>query len=200
LLHQKKNNDNNKRKNTPDDQRSGGSGMVAMTFKNGQGGGRGHGYGGGAGRSQQRADEVTSTGICGPQTYEEYREMSCLAHINPATGKFSHTNHNCKWVNNLKMDPEAGYKHARKHCPHGKGGKGKRKEKDGESSEAMDEDRASLEPKESATANTSNTFRKKSSTDPIIRLSYLKSGTLWLLVLVLTGMNSSSDSWMVEPA
>ena len=129
---QKKNRDNsgssnnNKRKNPSEDQKGGGSDMVAMTFqRGGQGGGRGRGRGGGAGRGQQRADEVTVAGFRALQTYEEYRDMPCLAHIDPATGKSSHTNRNCKWVNDLKADPEAGYKRARKHRPRGKGGKGK---------------------------------------------------------------------------
>ncbi|KAK1615995.1 hypothetical protein QYE76_021512 [Lolium multiflorum] len=46
---------------------------------------------------------------------------TCLpAHLDPATGKSTHTNRNCKWVNDLKSDPEAGYKRARKHRPRGK--------------------------------------------------------------------------------
>ena len=38
--------------------------------------------------------------------------MPCLAHLDPVTGKSTHTNRNCKWVNDLKNDPEAGYKRA----------------------------------------------------------------------------------------
>ncbi|KAK1642322.1 hypothetical protein QYE76_060127 [Lolium multiflorum] len=64
--------------------------------------------------------------------------MPCLAHPDPATGKSTHTNRNCKWVNDLKNDPEAGYKRARKHRPRGKGGKGKNKDKEEDSSEAME--------------------------------------------------------------
>ncbi|KAK1680972.1 hypothetical protein QYE76_041820 [Lolium multiflorum] len=82
--------------------------------------------------------------------------MPCLAHLDPATGKSTHTNRNCKWVNDLKNDPEAGYKRARKHRPRGKGGKGKNKDKEEDSSEAMDEDDASPEPKEGAAANKSD--------------------------------------------
>ncbi|KAK1644470.1 hypothetical protein QYE76_062275 [Lolium multiflorum] len=82
-----------------------------------------------------------------PQTYEEYRDMPCLAHLDPVTGKSTHTNRNCKWVNDLKNDPEAGYKRARKHRPRGKGGKGKNKDKEEDSSEAMDEDDNSPDPK-----------------------------------------------------
>ncbi|KAK1678325.1 hypothetical protein QYE76_039173 [Lolium multiflorum] len=150
LHQQKKNRDNgvsnsNKRKNPPEDQKGGGSDMVAMTFqRGGPGGGRGRGRGGGAGRGQQRADEVTAAGSRAPKR------------------KSTHTNRNCKWVNDLKNDPEAGYKRARKHRPRGKGGKGKNKDKEEDSSEAMDEDDASPEPKEGTAANKSNPFGKKS--------------------------------------
>ncbi|KAK1626702.1 hypothetical protein QYE76_001017 [Lolium multiflorum] len=163
---QKKNRDNgnsssHKRKN-PDDQKSGGSEMVAMAFqRGGSGGGRGRGRGGGAGRGQQHATEVTAGGSRAPQTYEEYRDMPCLAHLDPVTGKSTHTNRNCKWVNDLKNDPEAGYKRARKHRPRGKGGKGKNKDKEEDSSEAMDEDDNSPDPKVGS-AGKSNPFEKKS--------------------------------------
>ncbi|KAK1694337.1 hypothetical protein QYE76_011034 [Lolium multiflorum] len=88
---------------------------------------------------------------------------SAHRHWVPAMGKSSHTNRNCKWVNDLKTDPEAGYKRARKHRPRGKGGKGKNKEKDEDSSEAMDEDEASPDPKDCFAANKSNPFIKKSA-------------------------------------
>ncbi|KAK1614879.1 hypothetical protein QYE76_020396 [Lolium multiflorum] len=166
LHQQKKNRDNgvsnnNKRNNPPEDQKGGGSDMVAMTFQRG-------GSGGGRGarreaerQGQQRADEVTAAGSRAPQTYEEYMDMPCLAHLDPATGKSTHTNRKSKWVNDLKNDPEAGYKQARKHRPRGKGGKGKNKDKEEESSEAMDEDDASPEPKEGTAANKSNPFDVK---------------------------------------
>ncbi|KAK1609413.1 hypothetical protein QYE76_033086 [Lolium multiflorum] len=166
LHQQKKNRDNgssssHKRKN-PDDQKSGGSEMIAMAFqRGGSGGGRGRGRGGGAGRGQQHTSEVTAGGSRAPQTYEEYRDMPCLAHLDPATGKSTHTNRNCKWVNDLKNDPEAGYKRARKHRPRGKGGKGKNKDKEDDSSEAMDEDDNSPDPK-AGSAGKSNPFDKKS--------------------------------------
>ncbi|KAK1608287.1 hypothetical protein QYE76_031960 [Lolium multiflorum] len=104
--------------------------------------------------------EATAGGSRAPQTYEEYRDMPCLAHLDPVTGKSTHTR-NCKWVNDLKNDPEAGYKRARKHRPRGKGGKGKNKDKDEDSSEAMEEDDNSPDPK-SGTAGKSNPFDKKS--------------------------------------
>ncbi|KAK1681526.1 hypothetical protein QYE76_042374 [Lolium multiflorum] len=166
LHQQKKNRDNgnsssHKRKN-PDDQKSGGSDLVAMAFqRGGSGGGRGRGRGSGAGRGQQHGTEATAGGSRAPQTYEEYRDMPCLAHLDPATGKSTHTNRNCKWVNDLKNDPEAGYKRARKHRPRGKGGKGKNKDKDEDSSEAMDEDDNSPDPK-AGSAGKSNPFEKKS--------------------------------------
>ncbi|KAK1699018.1 hypothetical protein QYE76_015715 [Lolium multiflorum] len=75
--------------------------------------------------------------------------------------KSTHTNRNCKWVNDLKNDPEAGYKRARKHRRRGKGGKGKSKDKEEDSSEAMDEDDNSPDPKAGA-AGKSNPFEKKS--------------------------------------
>jgi hypothetical protein len=83
--------------------------------------------------------------------------------MDPATGNSSHTNRNCKWVNDLKIDPEAGYKRARKHRPCEKGGKGKNKEKDkdDDSSEAMKEGEASPDPKEGSVANKSNPFEKR---------------------------------------
>ncbi|KAK1693488.1 hypothetical protein QYE76_010185 [Lolium multiflorum] len=51
---------------------------------------------------------------------------------------------------------------ARKHHPRGKGGKGKNKENDEDSSEVMDEDDASPDPKEGSATNKSNPFVKKS--------------------------------------
>ncbi|KAK1612597.1 hypothetical protein QYE76_036270 [Lolium multiflorum] len=113
-------------------------------------------------QGQQRGDEVTTAGTRAPQTYEEYRDMPCLAHLDPATGKSTHTKRNYKWVNDLKADPEAGYKRARKHRPRGKGGKGKNKDKEEDSSEAMDEDDASPDLKEGSTAKP-NPFVKKSA-------------------------------------
>jgi hypothetical protein len=42
-------------------------------------------------------------------SYDEYRDMPCFAHWD-ALGKCNHTNRNCKFVNNIKADQEAGYK------------------------------------------------------------------------------------------
>ena len=87
--------------------------------------------------------------------------MPCLAHLDPATGKSTHTNRHCKWVNNLKDDPEAGYKRARKPRPHGKGGKNKDKP-EASATDDMDEDDAPQEPKDGSAANSGNPFGKKS--------------------------------------
>src|SRR3954463_13700057 len=129
-------------KNPPADQQTAGSdNMVAMTFQRGsQGGGRGRGRSSGAGMDQQHAETAQATETCAPQSYEEYRDMPCLAHIDPATGKSTHTNRHFKWVNDLKSDPEAGYKRAQKPRPRGKGGKGKKEMK--AAGEDMDEDDA----------------------------------------------------------
>ncbi|KAK1662583.1 hypothetical protein QYE76_050742 [Lolium multiflorum] len=72
--------------------------------------------------------------------------MPCLAHLDLATGKSTHTNRNRKWVNDLKNDRRQDT--SEPHRPRGKGGKGKNKDKEEDSSEAMDEDDASPEPKE----------------------------------------------------
>src|SRR3954471_16300494 len=71
--------------------------------------------------------------------------MSCLIHLN-ANGKATHTNRHCKFVNNLKEDPEFGYKRSRKNRPRGKG-KGKKKEEESKDSSDMDED---IDPKHAA--------------------------------------------------
>src|SRR3954462_8569784 len=110
--------------------------MVAMTFAGrGEGGQRGRGRG--AGRGQQRGSETTSAALHVPQTYEEYHDMPCLVHLD-VNGKATHINRHCKFINNLKEDPESGYKRSRKNRPRGKGN-GKKKEESKDSSD-MDED------------------------------------------------------------
>ena len=137
--------------------------MVAMTFQQrGQGGSRGRGRGSGTSKGQQRDDVVAAAGTRVPQTYEEYRDMPCLAHIDPATGKSTHTNRHCKWLNDLKEDPKAGFKCARKPRPRGRSGKGK-KENLEEKSDSMDEDDAPQEPKTGAAAKPGNPFGKKTA-------------------------------------
>ena len=108
----------NKCKNPPEDKQS--TDMVAMTF-----GGRGQGGGRGGGRGQQRSDEIAPAAARAPQTYEEWRDMPCVNHLD-ANGKSTHTNRTCKWVNDLKADPDSGYKRSRKSRP---GEKGKRRKK-----------------------------------------------------------------------
>jgi hypothetical protein len=72
-------------------------------------------------------------------SYDEYRDMPCFAHRD-ASGKCNHTNRNCKFVNDIKADQEAGYKRNRRQRPWGKGKADKEKEsKDGSD---MDEDPA----------------------------------------------------------
>jgi hypothetical protein len=70
-------------------------------------------------------------------SYDEYRNMPCFAHRD-ASGKCNYTNQNCKFVNDLKANQEAGFKRNRRQRPHGKGKADKDKEsKDGSD---MDED------------------------------------------------------------
>jgi len=158
----KNNNNSNKRKAPADDQKAGGSDMVAATFQQrGQGGSRGRGRGVGSSKGQQRTDKVaTAAGTHASQTYKEYRDMPCLAHIDPATGKSTHTNRHCKWVNSLKEDPEAGYKRARKPRPRGKGGKNKEKPENS-GAEDMEEDESPQDPKEDAADKSGNRFGKR---------------------------------------
>src|SRR3954463_4537737 len=161
--HKKKNNNNGKRKNPPADQQTAGSdNMVAMTFQRGsQGGGRGRGRSSGAGRGQQRAETAQATGTRAPQSYEEYIDMPCLAHIDLATSKSTHTNRHCKWVNDLKSDLEAGYKRAQKPRPRGKGGKGKKEPE--AAGDDMDEDDATQDAEEGAAAKSGNPWAKKTA-------------------------------------
>jgi hypothetical protein len=57
-----------------------------------------------------------------------------------ASGKCNHTNRNCKFVNDIKVDQEAGYKCTRRQRPRAKGKADKEKEsKDGSD---MEEDLA----------------------------------------------------------
>jgi hypothetical protein len=72
-------------------------------------------------------------------SYDEYRDMPCFAHRD-ALGKCNHTKRNCKFVNDLKADQEAGFKCSRRQRPRGKGKADKDKEsRDGSD---MDEDPA----------------------------------------------------------
>ena len=64
--------------------------------------------------------------------------MPCLVHLD-VNGKATHTNRHCKFVNDLKEDPESGYKQSWKNRPRGKG-KGKNKKEESKDSSDMDED------------------------------------------------------------
>ena len=86
--------------------------------------------------------------------------MPCLAHLDPTTGKSTHTNRHCKWFNDLKEDPEARYKRARKPRPRGRGGKGKKENQEDKSND-MDEYDAPQEPKVGAVAKSENPFGKR---------------------------------------
>src|SRR3954464_5383734 len=103
---QARRNSSTKQKTAPEEKQS--TDMVAMTFA-GRGEGRQRGLGRGAGRGQQRGSETNSAPLRVPQTYEEYRDMPCLVPLD-ANGKATHTNRHCKFINNLKEDPESGYK------------------------------------------------------------------------------------------
>jgi hypothetical protein len=72
-------------------------------------------------------------------SYDEYHDMPCFAHQD-TSGKYNHTNQNCKFVNDIKADQEASYKCTRRQRPRGKGKADKEKEfKDGSD---MEEDPA----------------------------------------------------------
>src|SRR3954469_20947151 len=103
---QARRNSSTKRKTAPEEKQS--TDMVAMTFA-GRGDGGQRGRGRGAGRGQQRGSEPTSMSLRVPQTYEEYRDMPWLVHLD-VNGKVTHTNRHYKFVNKLKEDPESCYK------------------------------------------------------------------------------------------
>jgi hypothetical protein len=131
-----KRNSSNKRKNPPEEQQT--SNMVATTFSDkGQSSQRGRGRGSSSG--QPRSSPASATAPAAPMSYDEYRDMPCFAHRD-ASGKCNHTNRNCKFVNDLKADQEAGYKRTRRQWPRGKGKAGK--EKESKDSSDMDEDHA----------------------------------------------------------
>src|SRR4051812_40522579 len=85
--------------------------------------------------------------------------MSCLVHLD-ANVKSTHTNHHCKFINDLKEDPESGYKQSWKNRPRGRG-KGKKEDESKDSSD-MDED---VDPKHAAKSDGKgkNPFDKKAA-------------------------------------
>jgi hypothetical protein len=132
----KKWNSSNKRKNPPEEQQT--PDMVATTFSDkGQSSQCGRGRGSSSG--QPRSSPASATALAAPVSYDEYRDMPCFAHRD-ASGKCNHTNRNCKFVNDLKADQEAGYKRTRRQRPRGKGKADK--EKESKDSSDMDEDPA----------------------------------------------------------
>jgi hypothetical protein len=150
----RKRNNSNKRKNPPEEQQT--LDMVATTFADkGQSSQRGKGRGTSIG--QPRSSTAPSLASSAPVSYDEYRDMPCFAHRD-ASGKCNHTNRNCKFVNDIKADQEAGYKRNRRQRPCGKGKADKYKEsKDGSD---MDKDPAP-KPAEKAEggAGTGNPFK-----------------------------------------
>jgi hypothetical protein len=104
-----KRNSNNKRKNPPEEPQA--PDMVATTFADkGQSSQRGRGRGSSGG--QPRSSTTPASAPSTPMSYDEYHDMPCFAHRD-ASGKCNHTNRNCKFVNDLKADQEAGFKRSR---------------------------------------------------------------------------------------
>jgi hypothetical protein len=131
-----KRNNSNKRKNPPEEHQT--LDMVATTFADkGQSSQRGRGCGTSSG--QPWSSTAPASAPSAPVSYDEYRDMPCFAHRD-ASGKCNHTNQNCKFVDDIKADQEAGYKRNRCQRPRGKGKADKEKEsKDGSD---MEEDSA----------------------------------------------------------
>jgi hypothetical protein len=149
-----KRNNSNKQKNLPEEQQT--PDMVATTFTDkGQSSQRGKGRGTSSG--QPWCSTAPASASSAPVSYDEYHNMPCFAHRD-ASGKCNHTNRNCKFVNDIKADQEAGYKRNQRQRPCGKGKVDKDKEsKDGSD---MDEDPAP-KPAEKAEggAGTGNPFK-----------------------------------------
>jgi hypothetical protein len=102
-------NNSNKRKNPPEEQQT--PDMVATTFSDkGHNSQRGRGRGSSSG--QPRSSTASATAPSALVSYDEYRDMPCFAHRD-TSGKCNHTNQNCKFVNDIKVDQEAGYKRTR---------------------------------------------------------------------------------------
>jgi hypothetical protein len=104
--------------------------MVASTFsEEGQSGQ--HGQGRGTSSGQPRSSTAPAMAPAALVSYDEYHHMPCFAHRD-ATRKCNHTNRNCKFVNDIKVDQEACYKRTRRQRPWGKGKADKENEsKDG---------------------------------------------------------------------
>jgi hypothetical protein len=99
----------NKRKSPPEENHT--PDMVATTFsEKGQSGHRGRGHG--TSGCQPRSSTAPATMLVAPLSYDEYRDMPCFAHRD-AAGKCNHTKRNYKFVNDIKVDQEVGYKRTR---------------------------------------------------------------------------------------
>jgi hypothetical protein len=123
-----KRNNSNKQKNPPEEQQT--PDMVATTFSDKEQSSQ-RGRGRGASSGQPRSSTASATVPAAPVFYDEYHDMPCFAHRD-ASGKCNHNNRNCKFVNDIKVDQEAGYKRTRRQRPRGKGKADKEKEsKDG---------------------------------------------------------------------
>jgi hypothetical protein len=104
-----KQNSSNKQKNPPEEQQA--PDMMATTFADkGQSSQRGRGRSTSSGQPWSSATPASAPSA--PVSYDEYRNMPCFAHRD-AAGKCNQTNRNCKFVNDLKADQEAGFKHSR---------------------------------------------------------------------------------------
>jgi hypothetical protein len=166
-----KQNDSNKRKNPPEEQQT--PDMVATTFTD-----KGQSIQRGRGRSTSSGQPWSSIAPAlapsAPVSYDEYRDMPCFAHRD-ASGKFNHTNRNCKFVNDIKVDQEASYKCNQRQQPRGKGKADKDKEsKDGSD---MDEDPAPKPAKKAeGGAGTSNPFKNTNKKGAF----HMFLGTPWL--------------------
>jgi hypothetical protein len=135
ILNTGKWNNSNKRKNPPEEQQT--PDMVATTFSD-KGQSSQHGRGRGSSSGQPWSSTASTTTPSAPVSYDEYRDMTCFAHRD-ASGKCNHTNRNCKFVHDIKVDQEAGYKCTRRQRPHGKG---RAKEKESKDGSDMEEDPA----------------------------------------------------------
>jgi hypothetical protein len=101
-----KRNNSNKWKNPPEEQQT--PDMLATTISDkGQSSQRSQGQGSSSG--QPRSSPASAMAPAAPVSYDEYRDMPCFAHRD-ALGKCNHTNQNCKFINDIKADQEAGYK------------------------------------------------------------------------------------------
>jgi hypothetical protein len=98
----RKRNNSNKQKNPPEEEQT--PDMVATTFSD-KGQSSQHGQGRGSSSGQPRSSPASATA---PAAH-----IPCFAHRD-ASGKCNHTNQNCKFVNDIKADQEAGYKCTRR--------------------------------------------------------------------------------------